>query len=207
MNCRGERKRAYIVNNYYIEPIAHLKLLNGRTIHSDAGGDITDSYFIFRCVDKRNKDIIKLIQCGRPTAQDFCQKIGKNLPPIFNPLAENYQIQENREFFYHNDNGIINAKWNPVRKQLYNAVMLIISAWQATPNTPLFNIKIKLEENIEEEPKLSLVKSVNTILCHANTTLSDIIESLSRNNNLRDFSFNLLIRILTENKIEQYFSK
>lgn len=208
MNCRGEKRRVYIVANYDIEPIAHLKLLNGRTIKSDAGGDITDSYFIFKCVSKKNKEDSQLIYCGKPTAIDFCRRIGKELPHIFNPIAgESQNINENRDVQHQNANNPVNVQWNPVRKQLYNAVMLFISARNIRPDTPLFNIKLELERNVDTEPKLQYIKAVNTIISRYNTSISQIMEELCQNNNLRHYDFSLLTTILDKNNIEQYFVK
>lgn len=51
MNCHGHDTRVRIVENYNIKCTAHIRLLNGQ-IRSDAERDITDTYYIFECVNK-----------------------------------------------------------------------------------------------------------------------------------------------------------
>lgn len=202
MNCRGHNKRKVIVENYFVKPVAHIKLLNGQTIQSDAGSDIEDSYFIFECVSKSSGEK-KYINCGRPTANDFCDLIGAKLPPIFNPLKTNVISEPKGNKTISTNN--ITSNWNPVRKQLYNATMLLICAWNAVPNTPLFNIKDELETYVTTEPYFSRIKSINTILSKKGITMRDIIDDLSKNNNLRNYKFDLLIDKLKEKQIKQYF--
>lgn len=201
MNCRGKSKRIQIVKNYFVEPLAHIKLLNGVTIESDAGGDIVDTYYIFKCKNK-NTNVERFICCGTPTAKHLCELTGNNLPPLFNPLKQTHitnSITNNKT-----SKGV-NLAWNPMRKQLYNATMLLISKWNAKPNTPLFFIKSELELYPNYEPLLKYIKSINTILKNSGNTMMGIINELKENNNLKDFEFDLLINTLKKYNIEQYF--
>lgn len=52
MNCHGHDTRVRIVENYNIKCTAHIRLLNEQIIRSDAERDITDTYYIFECVNK-----------------------------------------------------------------------------------------------------------------------------------------------------------
>lgn len=46
MNCRGHNQRILIVQNWNINPIVHMKLLNNQHVISDAGGSkITYAFF------------------------------------------------------------------------------------------------------------------------------------------------------------------
>lgn len=205
MDCRGKRKRRNIVTNYYVKPIAHLKLLKGFVVHSDAGRDITDSYFIFECIQKNSKQI-DYICCGRPTAVEFAKLTKCSLPPIYNPLKA-----ITKESVQHNiidKNQIISNKvtWNPLRLQLYNATMLLICYWNGKPNTPLFEIKDYLERDPEKTPCTSKIKSINTMLRHTNNTMNSVLNKIKQNNNLKDFQFDLLIQKLNESNVEEFFS-
>lgn len=53
MECRSEKKRQDIVDNYYVSPIAHIQLLSGQRKHSDAGQTITNDYYIFEAISKK----------------------------------------------------------------------------------------------------------------------------------------------------------
>ena len=205
MDCRGHEKRLRIVQEYKIIPIAHIKLLNGKIISSDAGGDITDSYFMFNCISKTNNER-EIIYCGKPTAIDFCNLTNQKLPDLFNPLkctSVSGKLNKNNI----REAEMIDKKWNPMRKQLYNATMLLIAIFDAKPDTPLFVIKAELETYVDREPFLARIKAINTIISKTNKTMRDIIDELGKNNDLKSFSFDLLIQKLNEKNIEQYFEK
>ena len=46
-SCRGNERRRLLVCEYKIEPVAHLKLINGQEKRSAAEDTITDQYYIF----------------------------------------------------------------------------------------------------------------------------------------------------------------
>lgn len=192
-----------------VKPLAQLKLLNGKVLPGDAGKKIKDVYFIFECKSK-NSSNLEYIYCGRFVAEDFCNMTNHTLPRLFNPLAKensNDDHLDNVDYGGENDYLINTMEWNEARKQLYNAVMLIISAWDAKPGTPLFEIKEFLENDsyIQCEPPISKIKAVNTILNNSSKTMREIINELNINNNLKKFSFDLLINELRENNCDQYF--
>ena len=191
MDCRGHEKRLRIVQEYKIIPIAHIKLLNGKIISSDAGGDITDSYFMFNCISKTTNER-EIIYCGKPTAIDFCNLTNQKLPDLFNPLkctSVSGKLNKNNI----REAEMIDKKWNPMRKQLYNATMLLIAIFDAKPDTPLFVIKEELETYVDREPFLARIKAINTIISKTNKTMRDIIDELGKNNDLKSFSFDLFL--------------
>ena len=85
--------------------------------------------------------------------------------------------------------------------------MLLIAIFDAKPDTPLFVIKEELETYVDREPFLARIKAINTIISKTNKTMRDIIDELGKNNDLKSFSFDLLIPKLNEKNIEQYFEK
>ncbi len=184
MDCRGCEVRKRIVKNYDVEPLAHIKLLNGTIVHSDAGSDIIDSYFVFKCTEKKTGKH-ETIYCGRPTAEDFCKLTGKRLPAIFNPLQEHGKTSGGSL----NERDSKKIRWNPVRKELYNATMLLIVAWNAKPDSVLYSIKDEIEKQIDREPCISQIKSINTILCKGHTTMKKVLHRLEAKNEIKKYSF------------------
>lgn len=185
MNCRGHDTRIEIVNKYILFPIAHLQLLNGQQKKSDAGPIIENDYYIFRLVNKGNESDVRNIVCGIEAASDFLNLIHHKPLPIFNPLVSGrteQNINNNSPSF---QNGKIN---NETAKQLYNATMWVILIINARINSPIFKIKNNLEKNMNYEPYLSIIKSVNTIIksCFKEKTLSDKINELRKSNNIRN---------------------
>lgn len=59
VDCRGHDKRIEIVNNYDIKCVAHINLLQGVIIRSDAGRDIIKTYYLFTCKNRRNETVEK----------------------------------------------------------------------------------------------------------------------------------------------------
>ena len=78
--------------------------------------------------------------------------------------------------------------WNPIAKQLFNAIMWIILIIDAEPDTPIFDIREKVYRFKEREPFDSQVKAVNTIIGKnlGGKTLTEAIDELRVNNNVRD---------------------
>lgn len=207
MDCKGHGKRIQIVKDYNVIPEAHLPVLNGISIHSDAGRDITDTYYVFSCISKLTGNQ-EMIVCGRPTAIDFSTLTGKPLPQLFSPLVNaplaggvNAKLRV----------GLVNhlnhpPKWNKARKQLYNATMLMImyTGNRPDPYQPLFGIKRDIEELPYVETQVRHVKSLVTILKKFNTTIPKVIDRLSVNNHIRNFDFDLLINFLESKNKEEF---
>lgn len=97
-------------------------------------------------------------------------------------------------------------RWNPVRKQLYDMVLVImIYQGNISKNSVLFQIKLKLEEPqyLKYFPK-NQIKSVNTYLIKMGKTFQEILDELSVNNRLRIFSYDLVLDYMLKNKLEPH---
>ncbi len=207
MECRSTEKRQWIVQNYNVEPVAHIQLLAGQTKHSDAGATIENDYYIFEAVHKVNGEK-EVIQCGMGAARDFLKLLNHPGLPLFNPL--------------HGEGGTggsggmrVQEVWNPTAKQLYNAIMWLIIAWDAKPGTPLFEFRSDIIQYKRFEPFDWKVKRVNSVIQRGGRgkTLTEIIDGFRRDNDVRDklCQFDLLIEIINNytdqdgNHIQSYF--
>lgn len=200
MDCRSTEKRQWIIQNYNVEPVAHIQLLSGQIKHSDAGATIEKDYYIFEAVNKVSEEK-KIIQCGMGASRDFLKLLNHRGLPLFNPLHG------------HNENGCNDRRrgtavgsgknqelWNPVAKQLYNAIMWLIIAWDAKPGTPLFEFRSDIIKYKGIEPFSWKVKRVNSAIKNGGKgrTLTEIIDDFRTNNDIRNdlCQFDLLIRII-----------
>lgn len=201
MNCHGHNRRVQIVANYNIRCIAHIQLLNGQTIRSDAERDITDTYYIFECVNKNNTNDIDRIVCGTHAARDLLQLANITAPPIFNML---HQIGGggNGGGAGANPNQI--DEWDDAAKQLYNAIMILITAWNLKPG-PMYDYLEKAKRYNRCAPYANRVNKINQIIHRHNTSLRDILNELAQNNNIRNYNFDLLENILHDDGIISYF--
>lgn len=187
MKCRGHAKREQIVQQYDVVPVAHFKLLNGETRHSDAEATIENEYYIFKVVDRANGNIIDTIQCGMGAAEDFFSMIDHDKLPIFNPLVGDIDGGHDRGP-YGGDGGRRAVVWNPLAKQLYNAIMWIILLINPRPNSTIFDLKEKVYQIRALEPFASKIKAVNTVIRKnlKGQTLTEAINQKRLDNNLRD---------------------
>lgn len=205
INCRGAENRLKIIKEYNIKPIANLKLLEGDTIKSCAKDDITDHYYIFEYVSKNDKNKSGLLYCGEHVAKEFSKLTNKPLPKLYNILKynSNNSIVRDTNLLA---KGKITVAWNRERKQLYNAVMIFFIYWKIKPNKALYNIKTKLESYTGYPPYISHIKAVNTIIRNSGKTLDEIIKDIEdKGNKVKDFNFDLIIKRLEAEQIEQYF--
>lgn len=205
MNCKGKETRISIVEKYYVYPQAHLKLLNGQFKHSDAEAKITDHYYIFILIDKKDKTKKDTICCGYKAAKHFEELTGKKLPRLYSPIKDTSPHKDKTDNIYDKDHTKI--VWDETIKQLYDAVMLIILLWNASPGTDIFTIKYYLENYTYLKPPLQKIKGVNTIIKSRKVPLTDHIKKMSDKNNFKEYKFDLLVKILEENNIKQYFQE
>lgn len=199
MECRSEERRQYIVDNYNVVPVAHIQLLNGQTKHSDAGQTIENDYYIFEATSKVNGKK-EIIQCGMTAARDFLKKINHEGLPLFNPLhGEGGTEKKGGKTSGSGESKEV--KWNPVAKQLFNAIMWVIIIIDAKPDTPIFGIREKVWKFKSYEPFPSQVKAVNTIIGKniVGKTLTEAIDELRHDNDIRDemCQFGKLVDIIT----------
>lgn len=201
MYCRGHELRIELCEQYDIRPVGHFKLLNGRTVVSDAGNmDITDEYIIFECISNTDHHH-ESIYCGRYVANDLCEITGYSLPQLFDPIHHNTDNHGGETLPPANNN-----RWNKTRKQLYDIVLLLIVYFgNLEINSPLFNIKKELEDPdyIDHYPKKQ-IKGVNTIIGNTGKTFQEIVNELNENNDLRVFRYDLVADYMEKLEINQH---
>lgn len=201
MNCRGHARRVAIVNEYEIICEAHIRLLNGQTIRSDAEREIEHDYYVFICNHKEHGNKEKII-CGGTAARDLLSLTNQVAPPIFNMLHE---FQEQHGGHGGGQQGSTKMQWNPAAKQLYDAIMILIIAWNLKPG-PIYDYLDEAMKYHNCEPFAYRINRINKILKRRGVTMQDIVESLRNSNpDLRNYEFGLLSDILNRENIESFF--
>ncbi|AQR98084.1 hypothetical protein [Clostridium saccharoperbutylacetonicum] len=206
LNCRSTHVRIDIVSNYNLQLIAHAKLLPGQTKESDAVDTITDLYYEFLCTSKFNSSEQYLITCGSGAGRELIKLANiTSVPPAFNPFIEENNGGNGRGGA--NNNPTSRSLWDPVAKELYNAIMWLICLYDIDPlNGPLLEIKANLENWPNSKPFPSKIKSINTIVKKYTADIK-LTDKINEHNfeNLRQFTFSNLNSILEENNVESYF--
>ncbi len=92
-------------------------------------------------------------------------------------------------------------------KQLHDAINLLVVCWNTVLGEPLKNIKAEIEQYSYKEPYLRQIKAVDTIISRdrRRRTLRKMLDELSVNNNIRNFSFDALNRELEKHGKESHF--
>ncbi|WP_333679852.1 hypothetical protein [Dyella sp.] len=206
MYCRGESTRREIVEKYKVQPIAHVKLLDGQTKKSCACAPLTDQYYCFAYESHTNPKDKGSFYCGEPTAKHFLELIKHPVLTCFNPL-----VSDATSGGWGGGDGSAaspSKKWHPTAKQLHDAIQLLIVAWETSPGGALLEIKNGLEKFCDREPFPGKVKAVNTIIGYdkQKRTLSQMLAELAERNRIREFHFDRLDAILAAEGIASRFT-
>jgi len=199
INCHTDATRIKLYKSYYIYPIIYTRLLNGETLHSDANSEIKDKYYKFLLKkNKSDESPCNQIVCGMGAAGHFTS-LGVESLPFFNPLKSLITDNNNVANTYHTSNNDTKT-WDPVAKQLWNAINLIIlKCHKYYYGGPLFAIRYKLLQKPAQEPSSGLIKSINTIMDRLDKgkTLTQYVNECKINDpNFQDFKFDLLVKKL-----------
>lgn len=208
MNCRGHQKRIEIVRKYDVHAIAHTRLLNGQTKWSCAQRELEREYYCFSYSEKNGGNDNGIFYCGLPTAIDFLTLANLEPLTLFNPLVAEPQ-QGGHVGDANNTQQVQNQRpWNPISKQLINAINMLLVCWNTSPRYALAEIHQKVSKYFYNEPFIGEIKGVNTCISAGGTntkTLQEMIDELREENNVRIFDFGLLNEKLTELGIKSNF--
>lgn len=201
--CRGHENRIQICRDYTIFPVVHAKLLKGQSIPSCAGGTIVDHYYRFHAVLKADSSKEYTIFCGYEAAADFCSILGVETPPLFDPL-KNVGLPGT------GTGGASSASsptaWNPAMLQLVNAINILLCFWPKRADSVLESVLREVSPYPTKRPYTRFVKSVNTMLRNAKTTMRAVLTRMEAENGpVKDYRFDELIKILEKESIPQYF--
>lgn len=217
LNCREEYRREDIVKNYNLELIAFTKLLKGQEKISCAGPKCTDKYYTFQYKHKTDENNNGSFFCGINTAESFMRLA--NIEPIelFNPLSgESTNNSDEKETLSENSTESENSssndgykrKWNPIAKQLHNAINLLIVCWDIPIYGPLARYNADVLKYYYNEPFVWKIKFVNNVIAKdiKNRTLTQMVEDLRADNpTLKHYDFNLLEKELSAKNIKSNF--
>ncbi|NFC89520.1 hypothetical protein EXN13_18100 [Clostridium botulinum] len=202
--CRTPRLREELVANFYIKPYAHVRLLNGQTKKSATGDTLERSYYCFTYSNKNDSSDNGSFICGKHAGDHFCRLLNVPRLTMFNPLQEEHNLGNRNA----NGNGDMHVSWDTTAKQLYNAINIIIMCWDnILPNSPLIEIKEKIERCYYRKPSQAQIKAINTIISrdYMGRTIQDMLTELRDQNEIREFEFTLLNEVLVSNNKISHF--
>lgn len=193
--CRTDELREKIISQYEIKLISHVRLLKGQEVISCTGDKLIDSYYCFS-YKERGKEHNSKFYCGSHAGEHFLTLLKHPKVPMFDPLAKDGYVGGNTGTTQ--ALGMEKEKWDSTARQLFNVINFIVICWSTFPEKALLDIKTKVEAARGKVPYTSQIKRVNTIISRdkRNRSLQQMIEELRRDNNIREFKFDLLNTIL-----------
>lgn len=181
-DCRGEKTREQLVHDFEIMPLAHVRLLNGQTKESCAGPTLDREYYIFSYRSYIDANDTGTFICGITVANDFINLIQQQNPavnrlPLFDPLAGFGQVgNANNVGRVGTGRGVQQvANWNPIAKELYDAIGIICIMWNLNNvGGALKSVLFNLVGNPMWIPNNSDIRSINTIISsHFNISVNN----------------------------------
>lgn len=171
-DCRGEKTREQLVHDFEIIPLAHVRLLNGQTKESCAGPTLDREYYVFSYQNYAEQADVGTFVCGITVANDFINLIQRQNPavnrlPLFDPLAGLGQVgNANNAGRAGAGRGAQQvANWNPIAKELYDAIGMICLMWNLdNVSGALESVLFNLVSNPTQVPDNSDIRSINTII-------------------------------------------
>ncbi|WP_425528801.1 hypothetical protein, partial [Neopusillimonas maritima] len=142
VSIHGQAKRVFP-----FVPIVNLdtRLLPGQTKVSCAGPVLTDSYYCFSYESKLDANDKGTFICGNDSGKDFLDLLGQPNLPLFDPLSGE-DIQGNGTSgggAQHNEGEA--RVWNPVAKQLWEVINMVIVCRSNPVNGLLLEMKNELD--------------------------------------------------------------
>lgn len=193
LDCTSPERRVQICQDYDVHADDCITIYGNRTVISDARHHpITDRYYQFSVYNHGADNPSYVIVCGAGAARHFCQLINQPLPRSFNPFVEEHEPVNQAQGHDNVPQNENNVQWNPIRRQLYNAVQLFIIRYQHSlkPGTPIFRISQELSQrDIQNVPRFELCSGFSSIVLAFNTSMPEIIEDLQRHRQVRNFNF------------------
>lgn len=125
-------------------------------------------------------------------------------PSIFDPLKTSGTKNQGNS---RRGEDVKPEQWNETARQLYNAIQWLIICWDIIPRAGMLDIRDKVVKFRKNEPFLSQIKSINTIISRdfQKRTLTEMIDGLRKSNDIKKYDFNLLISKLEAEGIKAYF--
>lgn len=210
MNLRGKENRINFVEKYDITPVSHQRLLNGQVKKSVGGSKITNRYYCF-LYNRKGESYQKTFTCGYYIAEHLLELTNQEKLPLFNPLKSEKRNTRNNEINNNNERNENHRQRNELAFQLSDAIYLFNAYWYDDIDRILANIlremnKYYYNQTYNRTVK-ARIKAVNTIFrkCLPNKKMTDVINELSKNNDIKEYNFDLLNRVLEAENIESRF--
>ncbi len=215
-NCRGDVNKENLIKLYWIKPLTHLKLNKGQIEKCCCGDKINDKdsdseCYIFSCTSKTsNAPVPSIFFAGMGCSAKILEMTGAHKLPVFNPFEEDnedeYEIHTANKGDHSNDNQ--KTKWDPLNKELYKAINILILSWNIrdfNKYDTIVKILSFLESKKEIRTKNWAVEAINKMAAKdmKKRRIKDMLKDLGYKT--KDIKFHEISALLKSLNIENYF--
>lgn len=229
INGYGEKNRKLLVEKYEIKPIAHVMLLKNQKKTSFTGYELKNEYYCFSYEEKENKTTDEKnsnnpketgsFYAGKYSAEHLLKLIKHEGLPIFNPLkSKNTQAakinggknrikKEIEILISKSGKEYVTEGWHPEMEELSDSINMLIVCWNISPKYKILKNKLSIEKNERFKPDDWLIESVNQCISKDNEkrTLTEMINSLRKDNEIKEYTFERLKARLEVIGLRSYF--
>jgi len=158
-DCYGDRKKE-VVENYYLNPLAYLKLIPGQK-KNGCCGDLKDKFFIFSYTAIANKEDRGVFFVGYDCAAQMIDLVNEKkkafkkplmeLPPLFDPMHNGFSSEM--------------AFMSNINKDILDVILMLASVWdvQNFKGTLPYLLSMISREPLRH-PTLNELTSLNSII-------------------------------------------
>lgn len=196
-DCRGDKNKESIVQDYFLTPLMYTTLLEGRE-KLGCFGKLEREYYVFRAKHKKeNTEFCFFV--GKHCAEKFLLLIKHPKLELFN-LFTSETNNEGMNNSPNNESNILIRDIDPINKELIDAIYILNASWNRLP--ALLDNIIEYTHKKESLINVKGVKWLNEKLMYdkQNRTMTEIYLNLKKENKrIRTFSFKKLKAYFSDN--------
>ncbi|WP_295944718.1 hypothetical protein [uncultured Xanthomonas sp.] len=199
-DCRGDAAKDRIVADYHLLAIGRFVIAPGATIKGCCG-ELSDEQIIFQYTSKNVPKDEGQFSVGQDCADKFLQRIGQAMPERFDPFASLRSGSSATGGSGSTAAGTVAIAWDPLNKELYQAILLWCSLNQQVPKYSTARILAEVVTNPGRRVDNKQVYDFFKVLAMYKKSLADLVHAASSSHKLRTLSFPLLNAMASKNWI------
>jgi len=199
--CRGEASKDRIVREFDLLAIGRFAIASDVTIDGCCG-ELSGEQIVFQYTSKTNPKDEGQFSVGEDCAQQFLSRIRQPMPEEVNPFASSKGSSSVAAGGVHSASGAAAAKWHPLNKEVYRAIMLWCSLNGQIPKYSTARILEQIAKNPGQKVDDKQVYELFKVLATYKKSLADLVQAASSKHTLKNFSFPQLTAMASKNWID-----
>lgn len=192
-NCRGDKQKLDICNNYNLKVISRMALLPGRTIKGCCG-ELENEHTVFYYKHKKNgyEDTFSV---GKDCAQSFLNIIKQKLPELVNPLTSPLSLGGTSS-----PSGSTSITIPKINEELYTSINLWCILKGQIPKYALQRILTDIQANpLSPIPEKNVFDFIKVMASYKKTLKELLDEAKNEDLNIKNYNFPIINTIASKN--------